>query len=108
MVVLIIFLAFVLSKANTLNGESMINWEEIDGIEKEVDYEKYVVNERRKIRTSVQNELDKFDKLACEDTVTEQDFPQDTQKTQKTGGYSYLQKALAQTLRWQSFCQTNT
>jgi hypothetical protein len=85
-----------------------IDWEKIDSIEKETDYEQYEYKERRTIQPSVQEQLSKFDKLACEGIPTEEDFHQDTQKVTYKEKYGYFQKALNQTLRWQSFCQTTT
>lgn len=85
-----------------------MNWDEIDNINKEVNYHKYNPDERRKIAPSVQEILYKFDKLISESNVTENDFHQGNEKIVDSGQRKYLQEALRKTLFWQSFCQTST
>lgn len=84
-----------------------MDWNEIDKIEREVNYEKFQPKERRKIPPSVEKILSDFDKLASEDIPTEETFHQDHEKAVDIPQRNYLQKALRKTLRWQSFCQAN-
>lgn len=104
---LVVVIASILVKAK---GEIMpINWEEVNSIKRQTEYEKYeYTNERRKITPSVQTQLDKFDQLFGERPVTEEDFHQNNEKIVVGKELPYLQKALAQTLRWRSFCQASS
>lgn len=81
-----------------------INWNEIEEIERVTP--KHEPKERRQIAPSVQEQLNKFDKLDKR-YITEADFHQDHEKVVDVSQRNYLQKALRTTLRWQSFCQTN-
>lgn len=82
-----------------------INWNEINEIKRVTP--EHEPKERSNISASVQDQLNKFDKLACEGNPTEADFHQDHEKVMDIQKRNYLQKAFAQTLRWQSFCRTN-
>lgn len=81
-----------------------INWNEIEEIERVTP--KHEPKERSKIAPSVQEQLNKFDKLDKR-YLTEAHFHQDNEKAVDIPQRNYLQKALRTTLRWQSFCQTN-
>jgi len=82
-----------------------MNWEEIDNIERVTPRHNW---KRKENPPSVDKIIGDFDKLACDENPTEEDFHQNTQKTKVEGKLVYIQKALAQTLRWQSFCKTTT
>lgn len=81
-----------------------INWNEIEEIERVTP--KHTPKERSKISPSVQEQLNKFDKLDKR-YLTEADFHQDNAEATHFQKRNYLQKAFAQTLRWQSFCTTS-
>ena len=81
-----------------------INWNEIEEIERETP--EHTPKERKTIATSVQEQLNKFDKLDKR-SLTEADFHQNHEEVMDIPERNYIQKALAQTLRWQSFCQAN-
>ena len=81
-----------------------MNWDEIDAIERVTP--KHTPKERSSISSSVQEQLNKFDKLDKR-SLTEADFHQDNAETLDIQKRNYLQKAFAQTLRWQSFCTTS-
>lgn len=83
-----------------------MNWDEIDAIER-VTPKHNPIKERKEIATSVQEQLNKFDKIACEGVPTEADFHQDHEELMDIQKREYIQKAFAQTLRWHSFCQAN-
>lgn len=83
----------------------MIDWNKVDKMERKTDHNIY---ERRLIAPSVQEQLNKFDKLACEGNPTEEDFHQNNEKTVVCQERNYIQKALRKTLRWHAFCQTST
>lgn len=101
---LLLVILAILINAKEIN--MAINWEEVNNIERESEYEPST--ERRKIAPSVQDQLNKFDKIFDERNPTEEDFHQNNEKVVVRKELPYLQKALAQTLRWRSFCEASS
>lgn len=86
-----------------------MNWEEIDKIEREVQYESYATKGRRLIAPSVEKILSDFDDdIKDGEILTEESFHKDNEEIKVVRELMYLQTALAQTLRWQSFCQASS